>query len=845
MLETRDTVIITGSSGFIGEALVAKLAAASYGVVGLDRIPPKQLPNGASFEKIDVTSDASVRKTLNTIRKSHRNRIASVVHLAAYFDLTGEPNQKYEQITVRGTERLLSELQSFDVEQFIFVSSMLVHRAGRPGDVINEDRSLKSDLPYRASKIKTERLIHEQRGQIPVVYLRPAGTYDDLGRNAFLAHQIARIYEEDLTAHVYPGDLRTGQSPLHLADLVEAVLRLIERRNTLLPELPLLLGEPEVMGYGELQSEIGRLIRGTEWETWEIPEPLAKAGAWVETDVLGEEPFIRPWMVDIANDHYAIDITRARKLLGWEPKHSLRTTLPTMIAALKADPVGWYQANKLDAAKVAGLGRKAVERSKQPQAEQQKMKPQHMTEMGAMHYKTLWTQFLVIALGAWLLTSPSQFALFDPAAATTVRDVTGERSLWEPALRNALTGWSDIVSGGFLMLFGTLALSRRFGWAQWASTVVGLWLVFAPLFFWTPSAAAYMNDTIVGALAITFSVLVPMMPGMSHEGMMDDSTVPPGWTYSPSSWLQRLPIIALGIFGFLIARYLAAYQLGQISTVWEPFFSGINPKNGTEYIITSDVSGAWPIPDAGLGATSYMIEALMGAMGTAARWRTMPWMVTFFFILVVPLGGVSIFFIIIQPIVIGTYCTLCLIAAFAMLIMIPLTLDEVAAMGQYVLRSVHGGRTFWRTFFQGGPEPLGGLDKKKPGFSAPLKWQIESAVRGVTIPWTLGASCLVGAWLMLSRAIFGTANAIANSDHLVGALIITVAVCAMAEVARPLRFINVLFGIWVIAAPWLLQGADAAASSNDLIAGLLVIALGLPRGRRSAEHYGGWDRYVF
>jgi uncharacterized membrane protein len=207
---------------------------------------------------------------------------------------------------------------------------------------------------------------------------------------------------------------------------------------------------------------------------------------------------------------------------------------------------------------------------------------------------------------------------------------------------------------------------------------LGLWLLFAPLFFWTPSAAAYMNDTIVGALAITFSVLVPMVPGMSHEGMMDQSTVPPGWTYSPSSWLQRLPIIALGFFGFLIARYLTAYQLGQIGAIWEPFFSGGAGKNGTEFIITSDVSRAWPIPDAGLGAASYMIEALMGAMGTAKRWRTMPWMVTFFFILVVPLGGVSIFFIIIQPIVIGTYCTLCLMAGVAMLLMIPLTLDEVS-----------------------------------------------------------------------------------------------------------------------------------------------------------------------
>jgi hypothetical protein len=58
-----------------------------------------------------------------------------------------------------------------------------------------------------------------------------------------------------------------------------------------------------------------------------------------------------------------------------------------------------------------------------------------------------------------------------------------------------------------------------------------------------------------------------MMPGMSREGMMDRSTVPPGWTYSPSSWLQRLPVIALGFFGFLIARYLAAYQLGQVGSV--------------------------------------------------------------------------------------------------------------------------------------------------------------------------------------------------------------------------------------------------------------------------------------
>jgi nucleoside-diphosphate-sugar epimerase len=118
--------------------------------------------------------------------------------------------------------------------------------------VINEDWPLLSNLPYRASKVDAARLIHEQHGPIPVVYLRPAVVYDGLCRNAFLANQIARICEHDPTGYEYPGDLRTGQSFLHLEDLIDAVLRLIERRKELPSEPALLLGEPEAIGYGDL-----------------------------------------------------------------------------------------------------------------------------------------------------------------------------------------------------------------------------------------------------------------------------------------------------------------------------------------------------------------------------------------------------------------------------------------------------------------------------------------------------------------------------------------------------------------------------------------------------------------
>ncbi|HEX8200065.1 MAG TPA: hypothetical protein VF590_06230, partial [Isosphaeraceae bacterium] len=92
-----------------------------------------------------------------------------------------------------------------------------------------------------------------------------------------------------------------------------------------------------------------RLIHGEDWATYPVPKPLARAGAWVQGALpLGEEPFIRPWMIDLADDHYALDVTRAADLLGWTPKHSLRAELPRLVAALRADPARWYRENDLE-----------------------------------------------------------------------------------------------------------------------------------------------------------------------------------------------------------------------------------------------------------------------------------------------------------------------------------------------------------------------------------------------------------------------------------------------------------------------------------------------------------------
>lgn len=173
--EAAPVVIVTGSSGFIGAALIRRLAE-RYRVVGFDRDVPPHPPAEAECVCIDLADDSSVEAAFRRVRTAYGAHVASVVHLAAYFDLTGEPSPLYEAVTVKGTERLLRALQAFDVKQFVFASTMLVHAATPPGRPINEEAPLEATLPYRESKIRTERLIHAQRGPIHAVMLRPAGS---------------------------------------------------------------------------------------------------------------------------------------------------------------------------------------------------------------------------------------------------------------------------------------------------------------------------------------------------------------------------------------------------------------------------------------------------------------------------------------------------------------------------------------------------------------------------------------------------------------------------------------------------------------------------------------------
>jgi len=818
---SKPIVLITGVNGNVGRALAATLQT-DYRIVGCVQKEPRE-----NQVALDLSSDESVQKAIATIKERYSSHLAAVVHLAAYFDFSGEESELYRKVNVEGTERLLRALGQLDVERFIYASTMLVHAPVEQPGRVDESTPLAPKWAYPRSKAQTEAVIEREHGAMPFTILRLAGLYDENSGVPTLTQQIARIYEKDFKSHLYSGDTSAGQAFIHKEDMVDVFKRVIERRKELPKENYILAGETDVMSYDELQDEIGKLIHGErDWATLKVPSPLAKAGAWMEDAAEplipddfdeGKRPFIKPFMIELSSDHYALDISRATEQLGWAPRHSIRTTLPAMIQKLKEDPARWYAQNKI--APPLWM-RSATEESRDPE----RLRREYQRWYENKHYDNLWAPFINIALGLWLITSP--FILGYGGGAMM---------------------WSDLIAGTLVVICALFTLSPA-KWmrpARFDVAAIGLWVTFAPLLFWTPSAAALLNGTLVGALLMGFAFLIRPYPFMSPTALLGPE-IPPGWSFSPSSWLQRLPIIVLACIGFFISRYLTAYQLGHIDTVWEPFFTtgaiANDGKNGTAEIITSAVSEAWPVPDAGVGALTYLLEILTGLIGSSARWRTMPWLVLLFGALIVPLGFVSLTFIVIQPILLGTWCTLCLIAAAAMLIQIPYSFDEILATIGFLRRRARAGRPWMKVLF------LGDTDDGEPArphneFRQPLGHMLrESFTGGVSVPWNLLLCVLIGVWLLCTRLTIGSSGAMANVDHLIGCLVLTVSITAFAEVVRIVRYLNVALGLALVAVPFVI-GATIVPTISAVVCGLGLIVLSLPRGKIRAR-WGEWTPII-
>lgn len=475
--------------------------------------------------------------------------------------------------------------------------------------------------------------------------------------------------------------------------------------------------------------------------------------------------------------------------------------------------------------------------------DQEQSSPEEMLE--SHHRNTLWVPWTLIVLGAWLVLAPFTFGYLNEALWAVP---SGGRGAWfadtatYDSLRANLMTWSDVVSGVALLVLGWRALKADRPVTLWAACGVGLWLLAAPVAFWSPTAAGLVNDSVVGLLVIALTILIPGMPNMIKFMQMGPAT-PPGWSYNPSSWAQRSILIALGFAGLVISRYLAAYQLGYIDYVWDPLFGF---ESGTQPVLDSQMSHLWPVSDAGIGMFLYSIEFLMGFMGAKTRWRTMPWMVTMFGIVVIPLGLSHIILVMSQPVVVHHFSTFALLAALVMLPMITLTVDEVVAMGQHVRDAVRRGDrggSAWKVFWMGGQADGCTPDDRSPAIASGHDRPgavFRASLWGANAPWSLVAVAALGVWLLAAPAVFGVdiTSGAADVAHIGGAIVLVVAGIAMAEVVRALRFLGVVAGLG-IAALVFVTGPDAGYAVAMVVTGVAVAALSIPRGPVT-ETYADW-----
>ena len=104
--------------------------------------------------------------------------------------------------------------------------------------------------------------------------------------------------------------------------------------------------------------------------------------------------------------------------------------------------------------------------------------------------------------------------------------------------------------------------------------------------------------------------------------------------------------------------------------------------------------------------------------------------------------------------------------------------------------------------------------------------------------WNQVVIVLIGLWVMASPDVMGYSGAERTNHHIVGPLIVSFGMIALAETTRATRWVNVALGLWLIVAPFVLS-YDFLKSS---LLGMGVFGLSLLEGTRKEQLGGGWSR---
>ncbi len=125
---TKQVVLITGASGFIGTALISRLKKRFY-IVGIDKVLHKDRDNSILRYKADISDKKFLHETFCEIKEKVSWKIDYVFHLAAYYDMLNEENKMYRETNENGTRYLLDNL--IDLYKINFLALILLNKRNK------------------------------------------------------------------------------------------------------------------------------------------------------------------------------------------------------------------------------------------------------------------------------------------------------------------------------------------------------------------------------------------------------------------------------------------------------------------------------------------------------------------------------------------------------------------------------------------------------------------------------------------------------------------------------------------------------------------------------------------
>ncbi len=345
-------MIVTGASGFLGRLLV-ELLRRRHHVIAIDRrtLAESEMAGHPNVEwyQVDLADTEALSDTFACIRAGGGGQV--LIHLAAYYDFTGEEHPEYRRTNIDAMRLVLEASRDLGLEQFVFASSVAACPFSTPGHPITERSPPDGSHIYAKTKRAGELMLAEYVDAFTPVIVRLSALFSDWCEYPPLQVLLDTWLSRRWDARVLAGRGASAIPYLHIRDAGLFMMRLLERRHDLEPMEVLMAGHDGAVSHLELYRAATAHAYGRPRRAIHLPRPLCRPGIWLRDNVgraIGTRPFERTWMADYVDRTMEIDTSYTRQRLGWEPtpRLGLPARLRFLIEHARDNPMEWYRRNR-------------------------------------------------------------------------------------------------------------------------------------------------------------------------------------------------------------------------------------------------------------------------------------------------------------------------------------------------------------------------------------------------------------------------------------------------------------------------------------------------------------------